>query len=625
MNAQPLLIFAKSYVKAHKRKGKDGKIVEVAAHFDKRIKKGSEHAQDHGHDTSHLSDADKAKFNQMHREQHLLHHYHRHKLDKKVKEHAAKKAGYEALANASDLQGDTVKAEQYRQHAKTAHAKLERHQAKLKDVDAAINGIAKMKEAMVAGSGKLEASNDSSHAAYKSKLEPEQAKQQAKAKTTGKTGEVEVLDEDVPTRWQLVDVKDLTATIEKADNQWRDRTRAGSKQQVSSMANKLKFKLLADSPVMDYGAPTLAKDGKTIIGGNGRVLAVGEAYGNGKASQYKADLAAQAAKFGFKKADVEAMGNPILIRVLQKDVDVKKAAIASNEGGGLKMSALEQAKVDAERMGELANFAADDSGNINIPANKPFINKFVLSFPVNQQAAFQSKDGYLSQEGTIRLRNAVLYRAYGDSEALSRMAEETDPGQKNLLAALVKSAPLVAKAKAEAKAGNLHDLDISADIVMAAHTLNTIKTEGKFKSAQDYLKQLNVFDDPLSQEAKTLLTFFDGHIKSSKAIAYHLMSYYDKIQQLGSPKQAGLFGDMPVPSKSTLLTQTAHESEKNGNAEDLFGKSIPAGNGWRRTVADILTPSQKNERRPAHQAGVHGSHGGNQGQEKRLILFFPKP
>lgn len=40
---------AKSFVQAHTKRFKDGRVVQVAAYFDKRVRKGTEHAPAHGH------------------------------------------------------------------------------------------------------------------------------------------------------------------------------------------------------------------------------------------------------------------------------------------------------------------------------------------------------------------------------------------------------------------------------------------------------------------------------------------------------------------------------------------------------------------------------------------------
>lgn len=403
--------------------------------------------------------------------------------------------------------------------------------------------------------------------------QPQESAQAAPPAPQGPDPEDMVLDvagKDVPFAYQLMEADDLAPTSGHAENQFRDRTRAASDTQVASIAGNLKFRLLADSPMMDYGAPVLADDGKTIIGGNGRSLAIQRAYGQGSAAEYRAALERRAAKFGLDPAKVQGMKAPVLVRVLQQPVDVKEAAIASNEGGGARMSALEQARVDGERMGHMEDFMPDEDGNLNTRANEPFLRRFISQFPVQQRSAFVGADGKLSQEGQMRLRNAVLYRAYGDSDVLTRMIESTDPGQRNVLAALVRAAPTVAQVEADAKAGHLHDLRIAPDIVAAVTTLAKVREDKTFGSVDDYLSQQGLFGDEISPEAQTILRHFDSHLRSAKAMGEFLRDYYDAVVQLGSPDQGALFGD-PVPEKLDILRNV---NEKRSESKQQSQSSL---------------------------------------------------
>uniref|UniRef100_UPI00058E26B2 LPD3 domain-containing protein n=1 Tax=Lamprocystis purpurea TaxID=61598 RepID=UPI00058E26B2 len=219
-------------------------------------------------------------------------------------------------------------------------------------------------------------------------------------------------------------------------------------------------------------------------------------------------------------------------------------------------------------------------------ANRPFIRRFLAAVPVAQRPAFQAADGDLSQEGITRLRNAVLYRAYGDSDTLARMVESADPGQRNVLAALVKLAPTVAQARDDAQAGRLHDLDVAADIVAATATLAKVRADKTFGSVDEYLRQGGLFGDAISPEASLILRHFDSNLRSAKAISAFLLDYYEAVRAAGDPHQGSLFGD-PPPDKATLLRQTHERHQKDRQApaqDDLFkargqsaGRPDPAG------------------------------------------------
>lgn len=157
----------------------------------------------------------------------------------------------------------------------------------------------------------------------------------------GSKSEVYLNDEELPTQLFIVESDSLKPSQNRDDNQFRDRNRAASRVQVANMANKLSPKRLGDSPEIGAGAPTLAKDGVSIIGGNGRVLAIQAAYQAGdKGDEYRDYLIENAWLWGINPKDVQEMKQPVLIRILQVDVDIKAAAVASNEKASTHISHL---------------------------------------------------------------------------------------------------------------------------------------------------------------------------------------------------------------------------------------------------------------------------------------------
>lgn len=148
-----------------------------------------------------------------------------------------------------------------------------------------------------------------------------QQEKQSKA-LRGADTEVDVSGKYEPSEWQIQEADDLGATMEKADNQLRDQTRVASEQQIEDIANNLDHRKLTDSPQMDYGAPTLAQDERTVIGGNGRIAAIKRAYANGKADQYRIHLTENAGRYGFTSEQVSQFKNPVLVRRFKNDAAV---------------------------------------------------------------------------------------------------------------------------------------------------------------------------------------------------------------------------------------------------------------------------------------------------------------
>jgi hypothetical protein len=373
----------------------------------------------------------------------------------------------------------------------------------------------------------------------------------------GFTQAVRIGDRYVPIRWAVMEADDLRATLERAENQYRDRHRAAGQAQIRAIAANLDFNLLGHSPIMDFGAPTLTAEG-VVVGGNGRLAAIQLAYQQGTGGvRYRDPLIQQAAQFGLSPQAVAAMRKPVLVRILAEHVDTRAAAIASNEGGSMRMSALEQAKVDAERLGDLRAFRINEDGSISVAQAAAAVRRWVSEMPDTQRAALLAADGRLSAEGYTRLRNAILYRAYGDSPTLSRLVEAIDPGSRNVAAALTRVAGRIAETRDAIAAGDRFDLDLSPEIRDAVETLNRVREAGR--SIEEFLAQGELLDSGLSPAAREVLAFLASHIRSSKAIADFIDRYYDAVDALGSPKQAGLFGVPEVPDKALLVRRAAED------------------------------------------------------------------
>lgn len=362
-----------------------------------------------------------------------------------------------------------------------------------------------------------------------------------------------------PFQYEVVDASTLAPTQQKNENQFRDRDRASSQAQINNIARNLDPRKLAASPTMDIGAPLLALDGKTIIAGNGRSMAIQQAYQEGGADGYRQFLQDNSAHFGIDPAQLNEMENPVLVRRLTSPVDIAQVAINSNEQGGMRMSDLEQAKVDARRLPSMDNFVANDDGDINSVDNQYFISQFVKNQPENVRNELLDSQGNLSQTGVQRMRNAMLYEAYGDSQTLSRLIENTDQGAKNVLNALTSIAPKVAQTRQGINDGSLStDINISEDIIQAVEKYNQLNAQG-FKIA-DYLAQ-NDFVGDLSPEAREILTIFDENRRSGKRIAQVLGSYLNKAQVQGDTSIMSLFGEDTTFDRLGTLQQAKNVND----------------------------------------------------------------
>ena len=376
----------------------------------------------------------------------------------------------------------------------------------------------------------------------------------------------------VPAQWAVVDLVDVEATMSKADNQWRDRTRQASAAQIREIANAPDYDQLQWSPIMDFGAPTISVDG-LVIGGNGRIMGISDAYDRGTAANYRSRMLAELENYGIDPTAIQNMRKPMMVRILKNRVDVKKAAIISNEGGSARMSALEQAAVDSERLGDFRRFDVPETGDMNIASNREAIRQWVSQFPTNQRPALLTAEGYLSKEGVMRLRNAILYRAYGDSPVLKRLVESTDPESANVSTALVRAAGPIADARDRIKAGDLYDLDLSDDIQAAASKLSELRKKGQ--RYEDWIAQQDMLGIGMTDVQLRLLEFLDNNIRSARAMSSLLTKYYEALDAAGDPKQADIFGDVAPPTKDDLLQQALNDFENDPSAAARVSKVSP--------------------------------------------------
>lgn len=90
--------------------------------------------------------------------------------------------------------------------------------------------------------------------------------------------------------------------------------------------------------------------GPRAIAGNGRIAGLQDAYAQGTADKYKADLAADQRRTGIYGDEIARMEKPILVRVLDPKDVTKDLADKTNTSGVSRMSLRERAKNDAERV-----------------------------------------------------------------------------------------------------------------------------------------------------------------------------------------------------------------------------------------------------------------------------------
>lgn len=385
----------------------------------------------------------------------------------------------------------------------------------------------------------------------------------------GKESEIVLPDgTSLPAQWQVVDADSVSASIKEGVNQPRDRTRAASDIQIQGIAKNPDYRRLSDSPVMDVGAPVLSSDG-LIVGGNGRFEAISRSHEQGTSADYLAMLRADAANKGIDPAVIDTMKKPVLVRKITQPFDTRKLAIASNSGTSLQYSGLELAKIDADRMAGIEDLDITDSGDIALTgANIERLKMSLGDYSPAELSSLVGKNGELSQDGVKRVRNAMLAKAYGNSETLGRIVESTDGDMRNVLSALTKSAGVVAKARSEISAGAVpKEVDITNSLLDAVETFSQIRA--KNQPLENYLAQQSMFGDGIDSNSQEILQFLHDNVRSQKKLTEFIKQVYDQITRIDQTTD-NIFGDNSVPSKSEII-QNAKQGTEGQSTEQQQG------------------------------------------------------
>jgi hypothetical protein len=348
----------------------------------------------------------------------------------------------------------------------------------------------------------------------------------------------------------------------------RDRSSAASELQINEIANNFTPSRLGKSNDANAGAPIVGLD-NIVESGNGRTLAIGKAYSQGKGEQYKDFLKSQ----GY---NIDGMKEPVLVARRQGNMTAQeRAAYAQGLGGtsGLKMSPVEIASKDANKVnGELLNSLSEQG---EAALNPSFVKGFFRDVPISEAGAYIDKNGVLTQGGRDRINAAVLKKAYGDDNLVARAFESSDELGKTLNDALVGSASNWAKMKdAIAKGDISKDADLTGDLLNVVNRAMQAKKNGR--PYGEYLNQTDL-DKPMAMpEFVDLLFKGDGSLRSKNAIAENLKNYAQQSTgNLGNP----LFGEPALSSQDILKNILAKAGDSGASkiapqAQELVAEGV---------------------------------------------------
>lgn len=381
-----------------------------------------------------------------------------------------------------------------------------------------------------------------------------------------------------------------------AELQPRDRTRTASQTQINSISRNLNPALLAESPTAQNGAPIIRGDG-VVIGGNGRVSAIAQAYGAGRGAEYQQFITEKAAELGIDPATLPA--NPVLVRVTNGVDNYTELANSLNASTTASYSATEAANADAGKVGDIIEYlSVSEDGGINNADNRDFIQKFVAQVvPETERGDVMQANGQLSQAGERRIQNALFAYAYGDTALVERLAESTDNNAKNITNAMVATAGKIAQLQTEIARGEVQDLGLQNAITDAVNLYLDAKA-GK-QTVTDAAGQLTMGDN--GPEAQ-----YDG-------LTVHLAKFLESNNRSGL--QIRKFIDILVDVNMNASAETATEvsmfdTGEQQTQEGLYDEAITAYDQQRDGKGRIPEKSDFSQYRQYEPGKLAGSMDG---------------
>jgi proteasome lid subunit RPN8/RPN11 len=348
------------------------------------------------------------------------------------------------------------------------------------------------------------------------------------------------------------------------------------------------------TPVKMYGLDNAGLI-KTVAG-NARMAGLQAAYERGTTGPYVEGIKADAALHGVDAAAIDAIENPVLVRIMRSADVTGNIGDVSNQSGVSALNATEQAQTDAARV-DFGALEFDDNG---LPTHQSVMS-FIRNMPEAEQGGLLVGKGQPAKQASERLMAATFARAYGDPALVELYAQATDPEAKIVLAGLAQAAGPMAKL--EDVEGQL---DFRPFVVQAARLAVNAARQGV--SISKLAKQAD-FETP--PEAQQLLEFFATNSRSARKIGDGLRNAAEFAYTEGTKSGTDMFGAVERATPAQVLGKVNETAETKQSALALGESAGPAPyandaarpNG-RRGAGQVPADNRQAEGRPESQTGV---------------------
>ena len=342
----------------------------------------------------------------------------------------------------------------------------------------------------------------------------------------------------------------------------RKETMAAGKRRIPGVYAVVEAAELVASNSVDGSAnPAFEKAATKVIAGNGRTAGLQEAYRTGKAGNYRAELEADESH-GINPDVIRGMKAPVLVRVMPASEITDDIGDISNTQAGLQLSAVEQARNDANRV-NLDALEFTEDGRITPDT----VRRFVQAMPQAEQGNLINRDGSPTAQAVDRLNAVVFFKAYNSEPLTNLYAQTADPDARNIMSALAQAATSMARLEGAGA------LDIRPLIAEAAEIAINGRRNGLKLSeiaAQDRLDA-----DP---DTRVILNLFASNANKVKPVAEALKRAADFAYSEANKPADDMFGSVSQAGRGDVVSQIGPRDEARGaqNLEEPAGGK-PAG------------------------------------------------
>jgi hypothetical protein len=304
------------------------------------------------------------------------------------------------------------------------------------------------------------------------------------------------------------------------------------------------------------------------VAGNGRIAGLQASYADNLADNYRNGML-QDNQHGVDPSVIEGIQNPVLVRIMPKSYITPDIGDISNTPGQLRLSPVEEAKNDGNRI-DLNGLDFNEDGSIN---TKTLI-QFIQGMPETEWGELMGKNKMPTSRAVDRLNNAIFYKAYGSDSLIDLYAQAADPEAKLVLSALAKAAGKVSKLDGAGQ------YDIRPNIIEAAELVVNAKRDGV--SIQKFAKQGQLGLDP---NTLAVLEMFAENSKSTKRMAEFLNNLADAASTANEQSVPNMYGDAVEVPLSDIFKALKVELDP-----DLFAKPDETAPSDSTSPVDVPEP-----------------------------------